>query len=307
MARSRRAASNAPAPRLAWAASSALSARRSGSPVSATARCRNAAAAAGDRALRPAGRQFELVCHLLVGPGGRGSQMPRTTVRIGVPIRDLRQRQVGRPAVHTACGSVDGGASQRMAEVTPRPLSAVRPWRQPWRAAISSRVARAVAGASGRRPARPLLPATIVGRGPEEPVRRRAYVFSIRFEEIARFGYPEPSGQLRRRQAPRQLDQRERIAVCLRKDPVTDPLVQRNGTAEFSSARASPFTRPRTSWVGHMPQLSPGSRAANKVPPARPTTAERRRRASVPTSDPATARRRRRRAGDVARPLPKQD
>ena len=43
---SARAASNAPAPRLAWAASSALSARRPGSPVSAAARRRNAAAAA---------------------------------------------------------------------------------------------------------------------------------------------------------------------------------------------------------------------------------------------------------------------
>ena len=44
--------------------------------------------------------------------------------------------------------------------------------------------------------------------------------------EVTRFGDPEAAGQLRRGQAPRQLDQRQRVAPRLGQDPVADPLVQ---------------------------------------------------------------------------------
>ena len=62
-------ASNEPAWRLAWAAASARSARRAGSAVSATERCRNGRGRDPAASLRPAGRALELGGDVLVGPG----------------------------------------------------------------------------------------------------------------------------------------------------------------------------------------------------------------------------------------------
>ena len=201
-ARSPRATSNAPAPRLAWAAASARSARRAGSPVSATARCRNAAAAAWPpRAFARSAEQLELTRHVLVGPGGRSSQMPRTTIRIDVPIRDLRQRQVGRPPLRPAGGPVHGRARQRMAErhafLAP---PAIRPSRRPQRAR-SRGVRRRAAAAADRRPGRPLRRATDVARPRGAVSSRRSVALLDPLREIARLRHPEPAGQLRRRQA----------------------------------------------------------------------------------------------------------
>jgi hypothetical protein len=57
---------------------------------------------------RPARRALELASDLLVGPGGRRRQMPRTTIWIEVPIRHLCQRQMGRPALRPARRPVHG-------------------------------------------------------------------------------------------------------------------------------------------------------------------------------------------------------
>ena len=66
--------------------------------------------------LRPPRRQLQLARDLLVRPGGRGGQMPRTAVRVDVPVRRLRQRQVGGPPLLRLRRPVDGRAGQRMAE-----------------------------------------------------------------------------------------------------------------------------------------------------------------------------------------------
>ena len=45
--------------------------------------------------------------------------------------------------------------------------------------------------------------------------------------DIVRLQDAETAGQLRRRQAARQLDQRQRIPTCLGEDPVPDTLIER--------------------------------------------------------------------------------
>ena len=86
------AASNAPACRLACAAASARSARRAGSTVSATARCRNAAAAATPAAsLRSAGRAFELGSDLLVRARRRVGSVPGAPIWVCLGVGGLSE------------------------------------------------------------------------------------------------------------------------------------------------------------------------------------------------------------------------
>ena len=114
------AASNAPAWKLACAAASARSARRA-----RVLRQRDGALQERRRGgepaarLRPAGRALELQGDLLVGPGGGRGQMPRTTVRVGLPIGRLRQRQVDRAAILHRRRPIHRRAHQRMPERHP--------------------------------------------------------------------------------------------------------------------------------------------------------------------------------------------
>ena len=79
-------------------------------------RCRGGEAAAR---LRPVGRALEFQGDLLVGSRGGHSQMPRTTVRIGLSIGRFRQRQVHRAAILGRSRPIHCRAHQRMAEHHP--------------------------------------------------------------------------------------------------------------------------------------------------------------------------------------------
>ena len=177
--------------------------------------------------LRPDGRALELQGDLLVGSRRRSGQMPGTAVRVDVPIGLLRQCEMDRPAFLRPRRPVDGRARQRVTE--PRLLADRE---QPARLDVIG----------GRR-----RDAELRGRAPEqqriaERLRRREQqqaprVVGVRLElpdealldpsrETLRAQQPEAARQLRRREASRQLEQRQRIAPRLGDDPVPDPLVE---------------------------------------------------------------------------------
>ena len=113
-----RASSNAPAPRLAWAAASARSARSAGSAVSATARCKNAAAGRESAArLGPRRRTFQPKCGLLVRPNRGRGQVPGAAVRVAVAVGGFCQGAVHAVAVAGSSGAVGGGPDQWVREL----------------------------------------------------------------------------------------------------------------------------------------------------------------------------------------------
>ena len=177
--------------------------------------------------LRPAGRALELHGDLLVRSRRGRSQMPRTTVRVGLSIGRLRQRQMDRPAILHRRRPVHRRAHQRMPERHP-----LADRQQPVR----------LRGLRGRRPDPEPL-----GRAPQQQriadrLRRRDQqqtprVLRERLEssdealldpssQRLRAQQTEAARQLRRRQPPRQLEQRQRIPARLGDDPVPDPLIQ---------------------------------------------------------------------------------
>ena len=223
------AAPGAPASCLACAAASARCARRAGSGVSSVSplqergRCGDAAAA-----LRPAGGALELGRDVLVGPGRRLRAMPGTAIGIDVGVGGLRQRLVHAAAVLRRRGPVDGRAHQRM----PKPHAGAeleqagrdRGRRLPGsdtetvsRPPHEHRLSRRL----GRRDEQQLPRSRRKRRQPSpeavlDPARERR-----------RVRQPESAGELRRRQAARQLQQRQRVAPCLGDDPVAHAVIQR--------------------------------------------------------------------------------
>ena len=304
IARSRCAASKAPAPRLACAASSALLS----SPFQFAGQCdraleersRSSLAAAS---LGAAGGQLELVCHRLVGPGGRGSQMPCPTIRIEMRVGDLRERQVGRPSLRGVGEPVDGRAGQWVQErdaLVHHQQSVGCVDRRRRDLELRAGVSQEQRIADGLR------------RGEEQQLsgglRERRDPAGVALldltRQVVRVRDPEPTGQLRRRPAPGQLDQRQGIAVCLGENSVSDPLVERERHCRVQERSGVAVDEAAHFEFRHVLQVLaalPGSRT--RAPPARPGSAERRRRASGPMPDPATGHRRPRRAADVALPL----
>ena len=85
--------------------------------------------------------------------------------------------------------------------------------------------------------------------------------------EPDRAGQPEATRELRRRQAPYQLQQRQRVAPRLGHDLVTDPRVQGPGEHSVQQDRARrPHVRPSTTSSGNPARSSLGFRAANTKP-----------------------------------------
>ena len=176
--------------------------------------------------LRPEGRALQLAGHVLVGPGGRSSQMPCAAIRIAVPIRRLCQCQVRRSPLPLVSGPVHGRARQRVAE----------------RHALPHRQQLVRCVDRGERDSEPITCALQeqrvthrLGRGeqqqPSRVLRKRPQAPGIAvldpLREITSDRHPEPAGQLRGRKSPGQLDQGERVAMRLRENPVADLLVQR--------------------------------------------------------------------------------
>ena len=290
----------------ACAAASARSARRAGSPVSATARWRNAAAAASPprACARPAERSSSAATSSS-GPAAAAARCQARRSGSALAIGRLRQRQVRRPALvrrsptgRPPSAPADGGTSRARRRRAARPVAAA--------AAASRCPSRSAARQQQQRIADRL------GRRDEQQhaARRRAApraggrkLSSIRPESACAPEQPEPARQLRRGQPSRQLEQRQRVAARLGDDPVADPLVQLDGTAEPAArARRRRAGRP-TSSSGRSAQLlarlARGEHDPDRLGQQPPRDEGR---ASAPTPGRATARRRRRTAAAAPRP-----
>ena len=258
--------------------------------------------------LRPAGRALELRGDLLVGPGRRGRQMPRTAVRVDVPVGRLRQRRDGRPGAppppptgRRRSAPADGGTSRARRSPAARPL-ARRP-RSPARCRAARPRARA---AADRRPAPPPRAAADAARHRGAAWSRRTKLSSIRPESACALSSPKPPASCAARQAPRQLEQRQRVAARLGDDPVAHALVQLEPHRRARAARGRPRCAGRAPPArGRARAPRPARARRTRSRPARPAGGGRRRRASAPTRDRATARRRRRTAADAPRPRPR--
>ena len=252
-----------------------------GRRVSATERCRNAAAAASPprACARPADRSSS-ERDLLVGSRRRCGEMPGAAVGVDLRIGRLRQRQVHRPALLRRRRPVDRRAHQRMAERHPladrqqplglgggrrRGVDAEPLGRAPHQQRVADRL--------GRRDQQPAA-----GSRRAAPSSRRRKLSSIRPDSAVRAQQPEPARQLRRGQPSRQLQQRQRIARASRPRSGRGPARRAEaGRPSSSSARASPSRSPR-----------PRAPAARRSSVARLACGEHQRR---PTPRAAAARR----------------
>ena len=207
--------------------------------------------------LRPVRRELQLARDLLVGPGGRGGQVPRTTIRIDVPIRHLRQRQVGRPALRPAGRPVHGRARQGMAEghallERQQPVRRVDRGERDPEALAGALQEQRIADRLGRRDEQQA--SRVLGEGLEPP--DVALLDPLR--EIAGLRHREPAGQLRRRQPAGQLEQRERVSPCLREDPVAHPPVQREPHRRAQQRAGVAVDEAAHLEVRHVPKLLAG-------------------------------------------------
>ena len=186
-------------------------------------RCRGQAAAR----LRAAGGLLERRGNRLVRPRRGCGQMPRATVGFDAAVGRLRQGQMDVPALLSGRRSVDRGAHQRMTEGhaladhqqpvglrlcrgrrrDPEPLG-----RAPQQQRIADRLSRRDQQQTPRVVRQRLKP---TNEALLDPSRQRL-----------RAHQTEAAGQLRRRQPPRQLQQRQRIPPRLGDDPVPDSLIQ---------------------------------------------------------------------------------
>ena len=306
-ARSSSAASNAPACKLACAAASARSARRSGSPVSATARCRNAAAAASPprACARPAERSSSAATSSS-GPGCRCGQMPGATV--GVDLRSVAsasarwtaRRCSWSPSDTPPSAPADDGTSPARRSPATRRVSASAaggpiPSRSAARHSSSGSPTGSAAATSSRRRA---SSESASSDGRSSPRSVPASACALDQAEAAR--------QLRRRQPPRQLEQRQRVAACLGDDPVADPLIQlephRRAQQRAGIAIAHALHLQLGQVLKLLARLARGEHDRDRL---RQQATRDERRASAPTPDPATARRRPHTAADAARPPPR--
>ena len=184
--------------------------------------------------------------------------MPGATIRIDVPIRHLRQRQVRRSPLRPAGGPVHGRARQRMAE-----RHALADREQPVR-----RIDR------GERDPEPITRALQEQRVADRLGRR---------EQQQALARPRGASRVAGRSCSRSASRDHRPPACRIRRPAawaTGPGGARPGRAgcrasprgscrgparparsarvELSSARASPFTRPRTSSPGTCCELLAG-------------------------------------------------
>ena len=152
--------------------------------------------------------------------------MPRTAVRVGLPVGRLCQRQMGGLAILECRRSIDGGPHQRMPEG-----HAIAEYQESARLPVNPR---------DRDPH--LLGSTPQKQRIADGLRRREQQETPRVDgeriessnealldsprEGLRIDQAETSGQLRRRQSARQFEQGKRIPTCLDNDPVAHLLVQ---------------------------------------------------------------------------------
>ncbi len=175
-----------------------------------------------------AGRVDELLGHRLVGPGRRVGVVPGPAVGVGLRIGRRRQRLVHGSPVVGGGGAIGGRTHQRMPEPHVRA--------KPQQVACGGQV-----HGPGVQPEYPSRPedqrrvADRIGRREQDQplylVRQLAQarcvlIFDPR-GQISRVRKSEPAGQVGGAPVPVELEQGQRMAVCLLQNPGADALVQR--------------------------------------------------------------------------------
>ena len=182
--------------------------------------------------------------------------MPRTTVRIGLPIGRFCQRQVNRAAILCRRRPVHRRAHQRMAERHP-PADGQQSFRL-----RGLRVRRPDTEPLGRAPQQQRIADRLRRRHQQQAPRVIREQLETPDEALLdppgqrlRAQQAEAARQLRRGQPMRQLEQRQRIPPCLGDDPVPDCLIQfePHGRAQQRAGVAVAHTLHLQ--LGHMPKL----------------------------------------------------
>ena len=264
----------------------------------------------GDAAARQgaAGRAFELLGDLLVGPGRRLGAVPGAPVGIELRIRGLGQRGVQRvpfaPATPSgrppSARTGDGTAPARRSPAVRRRPPASRPrGSMPSRSAArhtsnGSPTGSAAASCSSRRVSAGSGSSRRAGTRPRCPTRHRA-------------GAAEAARQLRGAHAPRQLQQGQRVAAGLRDDPLPDVLVEPAGDDRRQQGARVVVVEPfepqlRQARRRGAPRSARGRR--RRSPPARRAAGAPRTRAPAPRPRRATGGRPRGTAAAAPRPPP---
>ena len=191
--------------------------------------------------------------------------MPRTPVGVDVAVRDLGQRQMGRPALRPTGSPVHGRARQGVSEGH----AFLQCEQSVGRVNRGQGDAQACAGA--------LQQQRIADRLSRCDQQKATRLFGEAFElsevarldplrEIAGFRHPETDRQLRHCQPSRKLAERQRVPSCLREDPVAHLPVESEPHRCAQQRASVTVDQPRTSSSGRCRSSSPGSRAANTSP-----------------------------------------
>ena len=176
--------------------------------------------------LRAAGGLLERRGDRLVGPRCGCGQMPRATVGVDAAVGRLSQGQMDLPALLSGRHSVDSGAHQRMTEChalsereQPVGLRVRAETAIPSRSAAASRSSGSPTGSAAATSSR--------RRASSESVStRRTKLSSMRPASPCASMRPKPPANCRCRQAPRELEQGQRVPVRLGNDPVADWRIQ---------------------------------------------------------------------------------
>jgi hypothetical protein len=178
--------------------------------------------------LRTLGAPLKFGCDILIGPGRGLGEVPGAPIGIELWIGRLRQCLMGLAAFARGGRPVDRRTDEWMTKGhldtefhQPLGLGGIgglgldpEPVRRPPQ---QRRVAERLRCREQQQPAR--------GQGKRRQPPREAVLDATGQRREA--WYPEPARQLRRRQPPRQFQQRQRVAVRLSNDPIAHPLIQR--------------------------------------------------------------------------------
>jgi hypothetical protein len=180
--------------------------------------------------LRASGRAFELDGDVLVEPDRRVREVPRAAIRIETGVGRVGQRTVHALAVLQRGRGVHRRSHQRMAERHP-----LADRQEPVRV-CAGRGRRADLQPLGRAPEQHRVPDGLGRRDQQQQPcrgRQRRQPLGEALLDPARqrrgVGQPEPARELGRRPATRELQQRERVALRLRQNPITHPLIKPAG------------------------------------------------------------------------------
>ena len=220
----------------------------------------------GQPAARPraSGRPLELEGDLLVGCRCRCGEVPGTTVLVYLGVRHLRERPVYRPALAERRRSIDRRAHQRMQE-----RHAFADHQQPL-GLVRSRGREPDAESLGRAPHEQRVVDGLRRSDQQEQTRLLGERLESPQEALldppgqrVRPCQPERARQLRRRQPPRQLEDRQRVASRLRDEPVADALIETARDDRRQQGARVVLREPCEPELGQPQQLAPADRVAH--------------------------------------------